>query len=367
MQKSSIKKIVLILLFLVLALLFLAGGPVWRAFQKTGFQFGQQPDRLAILAGNQEGKEIYIITMDEPVRREQLTNTDGNVLDFSISPQGDRIVFSVQNLDGGADLWLTTLNNKHTDIILDCKNWLCVSAQWQPQGDVILFLEQDTASGLGTNEWKILNLKDGLVNDFFSGREIRAVDLRWSANGQWLSLWKGETAGIEVLYAATLQSAYSDMVSDDPGCFNVDENTFYYTRVHEDSIPIVSSLYQVNLVTGVIELFAGMELFESGFNFYNPVCHPLGNGMLISVQSDPKLPQRALWWLKADGSHKTVAEGLSEIITRFGWSMDGKKVFYLKDSLGSLSNGQNLVVQDLENSSTSLVLAGDVFSAIWIP
>jgi hypothetical protein len=113
--------------------------------------------------------------------------------------------------------------------------------------------------------------------------------------------------------------------------------------------------------------FTDSDLFDLGYNYYYPVCHPRGQGLLVVVQVDPKIPGRELWWVLPDGSYEVVFNDLSQIVTQFTWSPDGSKVLFLSDSLAGLSDGSKIGIWETESFSSQQLFSDYIFQAHWLP
>lgn len=338
--------------------------------QPVDWQVYVRETEIAVLKQVSEGKEIFVISQHTPPVEKQLTFTSGQVIDFAVSTSGDRIVFSQQNEDFGADLWMVGRDGGNLQLVLDCGKSRCTSLDWHPNRDEILYVMEEVSSpGNNLNPAKpmILNLNTGISTPVFQDPEQIGYDPLWSSRGQWITVWNGIESGISVVHADSREPGFSDLQSDDTGCWSPDDRTLYYSKVREEGLPIVSNIYQVDIVSGLRSLYTTSDLFELGYNFYYPACNPNGDGLMVAVQIDPKVPQRELWWIFPDGHYKVIYDDLSQLVTQYSWNPNGSKVLFLSDTLTGLSDGSQVGVWDSQSETISQNLSDDVFKALWLP
>jgi Tol biopolymer transport system component len=173
--------------------------------------------------------------------------------------------------------------------------------------------------------------------------------------------------GTVILHSISKEVGFADPSNEDTGCWSPEERYYYYSDVKEEGLPIVSIIYQVDILTGLRDYYTSSALFDLGYNYYYPACHPLGQGLLAVVQVDPKIPTRELWWVLPDGSYKVVYDDLSQIVTQFSWSPDGSSVLFLSDSLAGLSDGSKIGIWNVESLSSQQSISDRVFQLHWIP
>ena len=336
----------------------------WQAFIR-------EPE-IAFLKGVGKGKELFKIAPENSKIEIQLTQTDGKIVDFTVSPDGEQILFSKSNERSGLDLWIMNRGGQAQTMILDCGVDRCSSADWNPLRDEIVFTiekSSDETSFINGELSKpyILNLITGTTTPLLNDPQKAGYDPTWSSRGQWISFWEGIDSGIVILHSSSKEVGFADPSSEDTGCWSPEERYFYYSDVKEEGLPIVSIIYQVDILTGLRDNFTSNDLFDLGYNYYYPVCHPQGQGLLAVVQVDPKIPTREIWWVLPDGSYKVVYDDLSQIVTQYSWSPDGSKVLFLSDSLPGLSDGSKIGIREVESLSSQQFFSDHVFQAHWLP
>jgi hypothetical protein len=327
---------------------------------------------IGILKAESGGKELFRMAPHSPSTLTRLTNTNGMVIDFTVSPDGEQILFSQRNEQSGIDLWLIDRNGEEPKMILNCGSDRCSSLNWNPKRDEIVFTIEESILENDEMTWDlpvpfILNLVTGETQSIFKDPNQIGYDPVWSSNGQWVTVWKGMNKGIEIIHSGSKTPIFSDSSSEDTGCWSPDERYFFYSNVREEGLPIVSIIYRVEILTGQRDFFTGSELFDLGYNYYYPACYPAGNGVMAAVQVDPKIPQRELWWIKTDGTFQKISDDLSLMVTQYSWSPDGNRVSFLRDTLTGLADGSEIILWDFSNSEVIQTMVDGVYNIQWIP
>ncbi len=327
---------------------------------------------IVFLQAVESGKEIFSLSLAEPESVKQLSNTQGLVIDFAVSPNGEQIIFSQTNSQLGADLWLMDRDGKASNMVLDCGVDQCSNLDWHPIRDEILFTIEKNIATNSQSSWdfpspQILNLVDGSTQPVLKDPLSYAYDPVWSSNGQWITFWRGENLGIEIVHALSKETIFRDIRSDDTGCWSPNERYFYYSKVPEEGIPIVSIIYQLEIFTVQQSFYTGSDLYELGYNYYYPECHPQGEGLMAVVQVDPLIPQRELWWINSDNSYTKVYSDFTKMVTQFKWSPDGRQGIFLRDTLAGLADGAEIVLWQAEEPQKLINFQDKVYKIEWLP
>jgi hypothetical protein len=337
---------------------------VWHAYVRD--------PEIAVLKAEGVGKEIFRMIPDSPSMLFKLSDTNGMVFDFTVSSDGEQILYAQWNEQSGMDLWLMDRNGENPKMVLNCGENRCSSLHWNPERDEIVFTIEEMISGNNGIFWDLpkpflLNLITGITQPLLADPKQFAYDPVWSSKGQWVTIWNGPDRGIEIIHSDSKTPIFTDTSSEDTGCWSPDERYFIYSNVREEGLPIVSIIYQVEILSGSRNFFTGSELFDLGYNYYYPACHPSGDGVIAAVQVDPKIPQRELWWIKSDGSFQKISEDLSLMITQFSWSPDGTRISYLRDTLTGLADGSEVILWEASDSEALITMVDGVYSIRWIP
>lgn len=331
-----------------------------------------RPPGIVFLKAVSTGKELFSLSLEDPDLANQLTETQGSIIDFSVSPDGEQVVLVQSNAQSGTDFWMMDRHADNLSRILDCGSDLCSNPAWHPKKDEIVYTIEEENSNSNQPGWEqpkpfLLNLVNGNSRPVLKDLSAIGFDPIWSSNGQWITIWKGENRGIEIVHSLTQEVVFRSETSDDTGCWSPDERYFYYSNVREEGLPIVSIIYQVEVFSARQDYFTRSDLYDLGYNYYYPECHPKGEGVTAVVQIDPLIAQRELWWIKPDNSYFKIHADLTKMVTQFKWNPDGWQGIFLIDTLAGFADGAQIALWENENPNTVQMFQDNVFLVEWLP
>ncbi|MDZ4158233.1 MAG: Ig-like domain-containing protein, partial [Anaerolineaceae bacterium] len=152
------------------------------------------------------GADLWRSLPDGSVR-ERLTHTGGKVIDFAVAFDGERIVFSAVNAQGGADLRLVDRTGAREKILLECgKDW-CTDLDWSPDGKRIVFARSGSQPSPGGEPRRgrlwLFDTGSRLAAPFHADEGRTGFDPSWSPDGRRLAFVDGTGAGIRVVDVQT--------------------------------------------------------------------------------------------------------------------------------------------------------------------
>ncbi|WP_299028369.1 hypothetical protein [uncultured Thermanaerothrix sp.] len=170
-----------------------------RVTQALRFTFRVREPLLLYLGNPNESPEVSSVTLDGQVTQ-RLTNTSGRVVEFAASPDGESIVFSVRNDQGGIDLGVVNRQGQNQRILVACGQDRCHEPAWTPDGKWITFVRfgADQKGQQSSALWGY---------DFAKGRAIQLVSApglvptlpTWSPDGNYLAIYDKGALGIRVI------------------------------------------------------------------------------------------------------------------------------------------------------------------------
>ena len=336
----------------------------------------RQPAVL-LTSSNQNGQELFLLEPYTNKDRVQITNTDGKILEYAGSHDGEKVVFTVLNSDGGADIWEWDRQLDKSFLLLSCGKNICESVSWSPNDTSIILTEQPVDQiSITPNRLPqilILDVTSGEKNYLLPDRELFGYDPDWSPNGEWITYRIGLDQGIEAVNLINSGSFYLNSSSGNSGCWSSDSQKFFFSSLNDfddenHAEMLSSSLLQADFSKKEILTIPYEEKDASGISYLNPVCHPQDDGFLVYVQPSMNIPGRALWWLSSSGERKAIiSDDLSVVVSHAAWDTAGVSVLFSVSAFGSNSQGADLMVWERIHQEAPKLLASDVFQPTWLP
>ena len=317
------------------------------------------------------GKELFVVGFEPGAVPRQLTSELSQIIDFSVAPDGEIVVFSMMNYQGGADLWQIHRSGDDKKLLLNCAMDRCTTPSWSPMGDQLAFTREKATPGSGSvvgapRPW-ILNLQSNAVQPLYADDQQIGYGPTWSPDGQWLSIWNGLGGGVDLYQPVTDTLVNLASKTGDTGSWSANSGTFYFSNVYGEDSLFRTTIFQANMQTGEVDIWVGGNLDEQGLSYFHPVCNPVYAGCAVSVQVDPQMPRRELRWIPTgSGTPQVILADLSVIVSNYTWSADGRYLLYTRGDLSTMSQGSEIWVWDLQNQDEQRKITDEAFFPAWL-
>lgn len=287
----------------------------------------------------------------------QLTDT-GGVLDYSLSPDGLTIYFSVQNGQGGADLWrLDRLSGQAQPWIL-CREQLCSAPQPSPDGT---YLAYENTSRV---EISLVPLHDNaprLPN-------LKGVRPLWSSQGL-LAYYNPDQAAYLIFDPASGETRTFPNETGEPGDWAPDGAAFVTIEIFpaSEAQPFpVSHLLSFLPVNGIITNLSNLDDVEDS----SPAFSPDGAWLAFArkfLSPDRWTPGRQLWLMRPTGGEAfPLTDAPLYNHSAFAWHPDGKQIAYVRSNQATFSEPPEIWLIDIEQRQPLRLVIGG-FAPRWIP
>lgn len=110
------------------------------------------------------------------------------VLETAVSRDGEWIAFSLNNNQGGADLWIMDRNGEEQRMLVECGNSVCSEISWQPFQQKFAYSRYLNGLQGIPRVWTV-DVQTGEIFPFFEDEEIIGHFPAFSPNGSALSIF----------------------------------------------------------------------------------------------------------------------------------------------------------------------------------
>lgn len=331
----------------------------------------RQP-RIAMLKYiGDEGQELFSLGLEEDSSLLQITQSDGRILNYAVSPNGEQIIFSARNDDFGADLWLVDRDGSEQHLLLDCGGDRCGSAAWSPVSHEVAYTRE--AAGLepqgakGAPRIWMLNLDNLETAPLFDDDQKIGYGPKWSPDGQWLSIWDGGSGGVMVVNRQSGETFLLESSSGDTGCWSADSKALYYANLIVGESSFHNVVLKADINNRTIETVLGGNLEGQGMSYDNPECHPTLNLVAVSIQPNTKIPGKFLDIFNMDTKDETaVMNDMTKFGSHYSWNPGGEYFLFQMSVVSHNEEDYEIWVRDTASGQNRLVLSG-ARSPAWLP
>lgn len=332
----------------------------------------RQPQIIALHSIEEGGQELVVFGTDESQPVTRLTQTNGKLVSFAPSPDGERILLVVQNDSNGLDLWMVRRDGSDQHKVLDCASDRCSTPAWSPASEEVAYTREKgglvTNAPIGVPRIWVLDLGSGKTDALFTNEQKTGYGPEWSPDGQWISIWNSSLGGIEVVDRTSGEIIFLKSSNGDSGCWSADSQRLFYSDLVLDEEYFHNAVLQANLADETVQTILGRAVTgEKSIGYDNPKCHPTEDQLAISVQPNFKITGRKLEFFQVqEGESSEIMNNLSKFPNSYSWTPDGGLFLFQLTIVGGQEADQETWVWEEANVQARLVRRG-VKLPTWLP
>ena len=318
-----------------------------------------------------DGQELFSIGLEKDSPLQQITQSDGRILNYAVSSNGEWIIFSARNDDFGADLWMVERDGSGQRLLLDCGGDRCGAADWSPVSNEVAYTRE--AAGLkpegakGAPRIWMLNLDSLETAPLFDDDQKIGYGPNWSPDGKWLSIWDGAGGGVTVVNRQSGETFLLGSSSGDTGCWSADSSALYYANLVVGESSFHNVVLKADIANRTIETVLGGNLEGEGMSYDNPECHPFLNQVAASIQPNTKIPGKYLTLYNMENMGETpIMNDMTKFGSHYSWNPGGEYFLFQMSVVSHNEEDYEIWVRDIASGQNQLVLSG-ARSPAWLP
>lgn len=290
--------------------------------------FSEPEERILYLGGEAGGAVSHLsIIRPDGSGQTQLTNEPLGVVDFALSPDDLKIVYSAPAQDGSVDLWQIGVNGRSRRQLLDCQAAICTQAAWAADGRRLIYERRPlSAEGQVIDAPQLwwLDSQTGETLTVFADEAQGGVAARLSPNGRYLSATLPDDQEIHV---TDLESGAVLVIPSQTGeaaVWSPDSETLLVSDMQYQGEQFSIHLFRANVESGELTNLSGVDLQTSDGQ---PVFSPDGEWIAFTRKKTRAPMGKQLWLMRSDGSEpRALTEDAEWHYSNPTWSPDGSRL-----------------------------------------
>jgi len=286
----------------------------------------------------------------------QLTETNGRVIDFSITSEGQQIYILMKNDEGGTDIWKKLLMEEEQQKIISCGSDVYDFLSIAPNGEFIASTqasENDRLLLFSTIDKKEVYSENG----GFSQTDF-------SPNGKYLSYFDHGDGVVKILDVENLSITHVVKCDEDlMGSWSSDSNCLICGQRSFDGGIAGIEMFEFDIITGISE-----KIFSEISNslLVTQPSHMGNSNYLVLIRSGYKGNTRQIQILNVNG--KLIQEITSEQQydhSSYAFEKNGNQIAYQKYKVTSSNSLPEVWIWD-STIANSRFVASDAVRPIWM-
>ena len=204
--------------------------------QEISWQFQVSPPGVAYLGPvDNLVQNLYMLDPAHPDAPQQLTNSQYGITGFDSAPDGNSLVYAELGEKGTASINQIDLTSRVSRLLYDCRDAMCSSPVFRPDGGAIAFekvaLNLGTGMAPGVPRVWVLDLATNTAQPLFADNQQLGYGPRWSPDGSRLAVYNVNAGGIVIHNFNTKQDSVIRTVQGEVGNFSPDGRWLSFPKV----------------------------------------------------------------------------------------------------------------------------------------
>lgn len=327
----------------------------------------RQPD-LIYYVPMAEGGEIWRVNSGGG-QAQQLSFTDGNVIDFAPDRSGSQIAFTVLNGSQGSDLWVMDREGDGQRLLVGCNQDLCSEPAWSMDRSRVAFTRQvynpESGGYYPAKVWMV-EILSGDSDPLLHGEDLQGQSPSFSPDGRWGAFYDPIAEAIRIFDLATYE--VKDTIPralPGAGDWSPDSQKLIYTDLvpahHEPFVEV----YIYDLETQTIN--RAFDEATSDTEFSQPRWAPDANWIAVSLRPVNAALSKALWVLPLiERDPILIDDDQTATFSAYQWNPWGDSLLYQRYDLSS-SDPRGSIWRWDWRTRQNMLLIEDGLRPQWLP
>jgi Tol biopolymer transport system component len=298
----------------------------------------------------------------------QLTHSAASVFDFTVSVDGEQVVYSVINEETGIDLWVVDRDGSNEKVLLDCGADRCSAPDWSIIGQIAYSRASaplTPAEPYSAPRIWLLDPKTLETVRLHADTQKIGFGPVWSPDGQKIAYYDGIQSRIVIIDISSGEEISLPSLAGDVGSWSSDGKQLIYHDLVISDTQSSTLVFRADLET--LDILPYFDPLPSNATFSYPVSSPDGKWIAFKTSFNEAGFGDQLWVFPVNENHATVASEAPEfLITNAAWNPWSDSLVFSKVQLGVGNPIPEIWIWNMKTASL-LKLETDGNAPAWLP
>ncbi|HNC88576.1 MAG TPA: hypothetical protein PLD33_03315 [Anaerolineales bacterium] len=252
---------------------------------------------IVYLVANNDQSILWTVELDgsspQPISPEEI-----KVIAFDASADGESIVFSSANSQGGIDLWRMSRAGGDAAIMLDCGRDRCTTPAIAPNGVLIAYTREAAGVGpglpYGSPRIWVLDLQNGETGPVYEDQQVLGYKPSWSPDSSKLISFDGLADQFRLFNFTNNEQILFQSNTGGAVTWSPDGTKFLYTDIDLSENGLVTRLRLADLALNDTSTLLGNS--DSRDYAYNSMAwSPSEDSVVVSLRNNEGEPAQVFW------------------------------------------------------------------------
>jgi Tol biopolymer transport system component len=229
---------------------------------------------------------------------QRLTPEEIKVISFDASSDGEFIIFTAANKQGGIDLWRVSRSGGDASVLLDCGLDRCTMPAISPNGARIAYSREAAGPSpdlpFGSPRTWVLDLQSGQNSAVYADQQIIGYGPAWSPDSQKITSYDGLADQIRMFDLETSQQYVFPSNTGGPVTWSADSTKLMFTDIQQGENGLHTRVRLADLSLTDTATLLG-ENDERDYSYYSLAWSPSEDSVVLGFRMNEDQPAQVFW------------------------------------------------------------------------
>lgn len=294
----------------------------------------------------------------------QLTSSGGRIYDFSVSPDGEYIAYSILSNSGGMEIYRIDRDGTKAVRLVDCGNQNCSQTTWSPDGKLIAYSQYGSVLE-EKSQVKVISSSTGFEDPGVQNENNEGAYPSFSPDGKSLAYFSFSAEGYSIFNLETKDRFTIPSNSPDKATWAQDSSTIFYSMITENGLLPQSILMEYDLGLRQSQRFS--EAVLAGFDASKLEWSPGGAWAAIGLRIPENQSGRQIYLMRSGGQDfQAITEEAGTSHTTYSWHPSSFQLVFQRYTPGTSAALPEVVLWNGDTDAMTTLVENAALPA-WVP